>query len=104
VQKLPEQMDNSREYSRHNAVFRTSGIGICQLLFKRSHRTVLTNMSQLSNRVELQYFLDCHKRIYPVIRAHHAEAIRRCVFPDYEVPALPSKEPVQEESDLRFAS
>jgi hypothetical protein len=34
-------------------------------------------MSQLSNRVELQHFLDCHKRIYAAIRAHHAEAMRR---------------------------
>ena len=35
----------------HNAIFRASGNRICQLLFKGIHRTVLTSMNQLSERV-----------------------------------------------------
>jgi hypothetical protein len=62
VQKPPEQMNNSFGYALHDPVFRTSGNRIRQLLFKRIHRTVLTNMSQLSNRFELEHFLNFHKR------------------------------------------
>ncbi len=61
----------------HDAVFRASGNRICQLLFKRIHRTVLTSMSHLSNRVELQQPLNYHRRIYVAIRAHDAEAARQ---------------------------
>jgi len=61
----------------HDAVFRASGNRICQLLFKRIHRTVLTSMGQLSNRVELQQPLSYHKRIYAAIRAHDADEARR---------------------------
>lgn len=61
----------------HDAVFRASGNRICQLLFKRIHRTVLTSMNQLSNRVELEQPLNFHKRIYAAIRAHDAEGARR---------------------------
>jgi GntR family transcriptional repressor for pyruvate dehydrogenase complex len=61
----------------HDAIFRASGNRICQLLFKRIHRTVLTSMSHLSNRVELQQPLSYHKRIYAAVRGHDAEAARR---------------------------
>jgi len=65
------------DMSFHDAVFRASGNRICQLLFKRIHRTVLTSMGQLSNRVELQQPLNYHKKIYAAIRAHDAEAARK---------------------------
>lgn len=61
----------------HDAVFRASGNRICQLLFKRIHRTLLTSMGHLSNRVELEQPLSFHKRIYGAIRAHDADAARR---------------------------
>jgi GntR family transcriptional regulator, transcriptional repressor for pyruvate dehydrogenase complex len=61
----------------HDAIFRASGNRICQLLFKRIHRTVLTSMSHLSNRVALEQPLAFHKRIYTAIRAHDAEAARQ---------------------------
>jgi GntR family transcriptional repressor for pyruvate dehydrogenase complex len=61
----------------HDAVFRASGNRICQLLFKRIHRTVLTSMSHLSNRVALEQPLIFHKRIYTAIRAHDPEAARQ---------------------------
>lgn len=61
----------------HDAVFRASGNRICQLLFKRIHRTVLTSMGQLSNRVELQQPLSYHKRIYAAIRTHDPDEARR---------------------------
>lgn len=61
----------------HDAVFRASGNRICQLLFKRIHRTVLSSMNQLSNRVALEKPLAYHKRIYAAIRNHDAEAARK---------------------------
>jgi len=62
VQKPPEQMNNSCGYALHDPVSRASGNRICQPLFKRIHRTVLTNMSQTPNWVELEHFLNSHKR------------------------------------------
>ena len=61
----------------HDAVFRASGNRICQILFKRIHRTVLTSMSQLSNRVALEQPLIYHKKIYAAIRAHDPESARQ---------------------------
>jgi GntR family transcriptional repressor for pyruvate dehydrogenase complex len=61
----------------HDAVFRASGNRICQLLFKRIHRTVLTSMNHLSARVGIEQPLSYHKKIYAAIRAHDAEAARR---------------------------
>ena len=61
----------------HDAVIRASGNRICEPLFQRIHRRVLTSMSQLSNRVELQQPLNHHKKIYAAIRAHDAEAARK---------------------------
>lgn len=63
----------------HDAIFRASGNRICQLLFKRIHRTVLSSMSHLSNRVSLDQPLSFHKRIYTAIRARDAEAARKAM-------------------------
>jgi len=63
----------------HDAIFRASGNRICQLLFKRIHRTVLSSMSHLSNRVSLDQPLSFHKRIYAAIRARDAEAARKAM-------------------------
>jgi GntR family transcriptional regulator, transcriptional repressor for pyruvate dehydrogenase complex len=60
----------------HDAIFRASGNRICQLLFKRVHRTLLSSMEQLSNRVSLEQPLNFHKRIYAAVRAHDADAAR----------------------------
>ncbi|HEY1742324.1 MAG TPA: FadR/GntR family transcriptional regulator [Granulicella sp.] len=66
----------SADMAFHDAVFRASGNRICQLLFKQIHRTVLTSMSHLSNRVELDQPLMYHRRIYKAIRERDAEAAR----------------------------
>lgn len=63
----------------HDAIFHASGNRICQLLFKRIHRTVLSSMSHLSNRVSLDQPLSFHKRIYTAIRARDAEAARKAM-------------------------
>jgi GntR family transcriptional repressor for pyruvate dehydrogenase complex len=63
----------------HDAVFRASGNRICQLLFKQIHRTVLTSMSHLSNRVSLEQPLMYHRRIYKAIRERDAEAARQAM-------------------------
>jgi GntR family transcriptional regulator, transcriptional repressor for pyruvate dehydrogenase complex len=60
----------------HNAIFHASGNRICQLLFKGIHRTVLTSMNQLSERVPLDQPLKFHRKIYAAIRAGDAEAAR----------------------------
>ncbi len=60
----------------HNAIFHASGNRICQLLFKGIHRTVLTSMSQLSERVAVEQPLKFHRKIYAAIRARDAEAAR----------------------------
>ena len=60
----------------HNAIFHASGNRICQLLFKGIHRTVLTSMSQLSERVALEQPLKFHRKIYAAIRARDVEAAR----------------------------
>jgi GntR family transcriptional regulator, transcriptional repressor for pyruvate dehydrogenase complex len=61
----------------HDTVFRASGNRICQLLFKRIHRTLLSSMSKLSQRVPLEQPLEYHKRIYAAIRAHDAQMARQ---------------------------
>src|ERR1700674_199226 len=53
----------SADMAFHDAIFRASGNRICQLLFKRIHRTVLTSMSHLSNRVAIDQPLMYHRRI-----------------------------------------
>jgi len=64
----------------HDAVFRASGNRICQLLFKQIHRTVLTSMSHLSNRVSLEQPLMYHRRIYKAIRERDAEGARQAMY------------------------
>jgi GntR family transcriptional regulator, transcriptional repressor for pyruvate dehydrogenase complex len=66
----------------HNAIFRASGNRICQLLFKGIHRTVLTSMNQLSERVSVEQPLKFHRKIYAAIRARDAEAAR-CAMRDH---------------------
>jgi GntR family transcriptional regulator, transcriptional repressor for pyruvate dehydrogenase complex len=61
----------------HDTVFRASGNRICQLLFKRIHRTLLNSMSKLSERVSVEQPLEYHKRIYAAIRAHDAQTARQ---------------------------
>jgi len=61
----------------HDAIFRASGNRICHLLFKQIHRTVLSSMSQLSNRVALEQPLMYHQKIYAAIKARDSEAARR---------------------------
>jgi GntR family transcriptional repressor for pyruvate dehydrogenase complex len=63
----------------HDAVFRASGNRICQLLFKQIHRTVLTSMSHLSNRVALDQPLMYHRRIYKAIRERDVEGARQAM-------------------------
>jgi GntR family transcriptional repressor for pyruvate dehydrogenase complex len=63
----------------HDAIFRASGNRICQLLFKRIHRTVLMSMSHLSNRVALEQPLMYHKRIYTAIRERDIEGARQAM-------------------------
>ena len=69
----------SADMAFHDAVFRASGNRICQLLFKQIHRTVLTSMSHLSNRVSLEQPLMYHRRIYKAIRERDAEAARQAM-------------------------
>jgi GntR family transcriptional repressor for pyruvate dehydrogenase complex len=61
----------------HDAIFRASGNRICHLLFNQIHRTVLSSMSQLSNRVELEQPLMYHRQIYAAIKARDGEVARR---------------------------
>ena len=63
----------------HDTVFRASGNRICQLLFKRIHRTLLNSMSKLSSRVSVDQPLQYHKRIYAAIRSHDAQAARQAM-------------------------
>jgi GntR family transcriptional regulator, transcriptional repressor for pyruvate dehydrogenase complex len=60
----------------HDAIFRASGNRICQLLFKGIHRTVLTSMSRLSERVSMEQPLKFHRQIYAAIRERDADAAR----------------------------
>ena len=67
----------SADMAFHDAIFRASGNRICQLLFKRIHRTVLTSMSHLSNRVEVGQPLMYHRRIYQAIRERDVDGARQ---------------------------
>jgi len=64
----------------HEAVFRASGNRICHLLFKGIHRSLLTSMSRLSDRVSLDQPLMFHRRIYVAIREHHAAEARQAML------------------------
>src|SRR5271156_5954477 len=69
----------SADMAFHDAIFRASGNRICQLLFKQIHRTVLTSMAHLSNRVTLERPLMYHRRIYKAIRERDAEGARQAM-------------------------
>jgi GntR family transcriptional repressor for pyruvate dehydrogenase complex len=60
----------------HNAIFHASGNRICQLLFKGIHRTVLTSMNQLYDRVPIEHPRKFHRKIYTAIRAGDPDAAR----------------------------
>jgi GntR family transcriptional repressor for pyruvate dehydrogenase complex len=60
----------------HDAIFRASGNRICHLLFKGIHRTLLTSMSQLADRVSMDQPLMFHRRIYAAIRERKPEEAR----------------------------
>ena len=63
----------------HESIFRASGNRICHLLFKVIHRSVLTSMSQLLNRVSLERPLSYHKRIFAAIQQGNPEEARRAM-------------------------
>lgn len=71
---MRERLDADMAF--HNAIFRASGNRICQLVFKGIHRTVLSSMSQLSERATVERPLKFHRKIYAAIRARDAEAAR----------------------------
>lgn len=64
----------------HEAVFRASGNRICHLLFKGIHRTLLTSMAQLSDRVSMDQPLLFHRKIYSAIREGNAREARQSML------------------------
>jgi GntR family transcriptional repressor for pyruvate dehydrogenase complex len=69
-----ERLDSDLAF--HDAIFRASGNRICHLLFKGIHRTLLTSMSQLADRVSMDQPLMFHRRIYAAIRERKPEEAR----------------------------
>jgi len=68
------------DLSFHEAIFRASGNRICHLLFKGIHRSLLTSMGHLSDRVSLDQPLMFHRRIYAAIREHKADEARQAMI------------------------
>jgi GntR family transcriptional repressor for pyruvate dehydrogenase complex len=68
------------DLSFHEAIFRASGNRICHLLFKGIHRSLLTSMGHLSDRVSLDQPLMFHRRIYGAIREHKADEARQAMI------------------------
>jgi len=68
----------------HEAIFRASGNRICHLLFKVIHRSVLTSMSHLSERVSLDVPLMFHRKIYNAIRERNSDAARSAMLEHIE--------------------
>jgi len=68
----------------HEAIFRASGNRICHLLFKVIHRSVLTSMSHLSERVSLDRPLMYHRKIYNAIRDRNIDAARSAMLEHIE--------------------
>ncbi|HEY2469536.1 MAG TPA: FadR/GntR family transcriptional regulator [Terracidiphilus sp.] len=64
----------------HEAIFRASGNRICHLLFKGIHRSLLTSMGHLSDRVSLDQPLMFHRRIYGAIRERNAGEARQAML------------------------
>lgn len=74
---IPDRL--AADMAFHDVVFRASGNRICQLLFKRIHRTLLHSMAKLSDRVSIDKPLGYHKRIYAAIRAHDVQGAREAM-------------------------
>ena len=74
---IPDRL--AADMAFHDIVFRASGNRICQLLFKRIHRTLLHSMAKLSDRVSIDKPLGYHKRIYAAIRAHDVQGAREAM-------------------------
>lgn len=64
----------------HEAVFRACGNRICHLLFRAIHRTLLTSMSHLADRVSLDQPLMFHRKIYAAIRAGKPAEARQAML------------------------
>jgi GntR family transcriptional regulator, transcriptional repressor for pyruvate dehydrogenase complex len=73
-----ERLDADLDF--HEAIFRASGNRICHLLFKGIHRSLLTSMSQLSDRVSLDQPLMFHRRIYAAIRERKVDDARQAML------------------------
>ena len=64
----------------HECIFRAAGNRICHLLFRVVHRTLLTSMSQLAGRVELERPLSYHRLIYTAIYNRDSQTARQKMF------------------------
>jgi len=64
----------------HECIFRAAGNRICHLLFRVVHRTLLTSMSQLAGRVELERPLSYHRLIYSAIYNRDSQTARQKMF------------------------
>ncbi|MGI9072611.1 MAG: FadR/GntR family transcriptional regulator [Bryobacteraceae bacterium] len=74
-QTTKERLDADMAF--HECIFRAAGNRICHLLFRVVHRTLLTSMTQLAGRVELERPLSYHRAIYTAIYNHDPETARR---------------------------
>src|SRR5258708_1254172 len=79
-----ERSKNNRErldadLAFHDAIFRASGNRICHLLFRGIHRTLLTSMGQLSQRVSMDQPLMFHRRIYAAIRDRNPDEAKKAM-------------------------
>jgi GntR family transcriptional regulator, transcriptional repressor for pyruvate dehydrogenase complex len=79
-----ERSKNNRErldadLAFHDAIFRASGNRICHLLFRGIHRTLLTSMGQLSQRVSMEQPLMFHRRIYAAIRDRNPDEAKKAM-------------------------
>jgi GntR family transcriptional repressor for pyruvate dehydrogenase complex len=61
----------------HESIFRAAGNRICHLLFRVVQRTLLTSMTQLAGRVELERPLSYHREIYSAIYNRDSEMARQ---------------------------
>jgi len=61
----------------HEAVFRTSGNRVCQLIFTVIHRAVLMSMAEISGRVDVKNPITFHEAIYSAIDRRKPEEARR---------------------------
>ncbi len=79
-----ERSKNNRErldadLAFHDAIFRASGNRICHLLFRGIHRTLLTSMAQLSQRVSMDQPLMFHRRIYAAVRDRNPDEAKKAM-------------------------